>query len=78
MFHSLVGVVLVSLLSSLVVLGAPSNGSYPLPMKLTGSAVYAHDPSIIFAEKMGYYYVFNTHGGVARSKALTGLAPCLH
>lgn len=77
MLRSLVGIVLTSLLSSLIVLGAPSNGSYPLPMKLTGSAVYTHDPSIIYAEKLGYYYVFSTHGGVARSKALKGFVSYL-
>ncbi|CAE6427153.1 unnamed protein product [Rhizoctonia solani] len=70
--------VFVTLLASFVsgssVLGirATPNSTYPLPMKLTGSGIYTHDPSIIYNEKSGYYYVFSTHGGVARSKALKG------
>lgn len=77
MVFSLLGIAVTSLLSSLIVLGAPTNSTYPLPLKLTGSAVYTHDPSIIYAEKLGYYYVFSTHGGVARSRALQGLVLCL-
>ncbi|CAE6417172.1 unnamed protein product [Rhizoctonia solani] len=68
------GTLLATFVSGSSVLGAraTSNGTYPLPMKLTGSGTYTHDPSIIYNEKSGYYYVFSTHGGVARSKALKG------
>ncbi|KAF8606237.1 hypothetical protein BDV93DRAFT_553992 [Ceratobasidium sp. AG-I] len=72
MFRSLVGAVLASFLSSLIVFGAPPNGRYPQPMKLTGSELYTHNPSTIYAEKLEYYYVFSTHVGVARSEALKG------
>ncbi|KAG8721757.1 hypothetical protein FRC09_007416 [Ceratobasidium sp. 395] len=67
------GALLGNLIASAYGLGpGQTNSTYPLPIQLTGSAVYTHDPSIIYNEKSGYYYVFSTHGGVARSKALKG------
>ncbi|KAG8781000.1 hypothetical protein FRC12_022351 [Ceratobasidium sp. 428] len=67
------GALLGNLIASAYGLGpGQTNSTYPLPILLTGSAVYTHDPSIIYNEKSGYYYVFSTHGGVARSKALKG------
>ncbi|EJT98564.1 hypothetical protein DACRYDRAFT_57515 [Dacryopinax primogenitus] len=46
--------------------------AYPQPLPLTGPAHFTHDPAIIYNPQSDYYYVFSTHGGVARSRELLG------
>ncbi|KZO99448.1 glycoside hydrolase family 43 protein [Calocera viscosa TUFC12733] len=46
--------------------------AYPQPLQLSGPATFTHDPAIIYNPQSDYYYVFSTHGGVARSHDLLG------